>query len=73
MQYFTSAFDLYSLFFAINTGMTDMKEFQVQTKAKADFVAKGMGILHEEPREEGTSMLKKFSLIVKKVVDCCKE
>src|SRR3989344_2862186 len=52
--YFKSAFDLYSLFFAIN-----MKMISVE-KIKKDDVKK-------------FSPLNKFSELVKKMVDCCKE
>ncbi len=51
--YFKSAFNLYSLFFAINLGIIKTKELETKN-------IKG-------------GMLDKFSAIVKKVVDCCKE
>ncbi|MBI5391894.1 hypothetical protein HZB00_02735 [Candidatus Woesearchaeota archaeon] len=54
--FFHSAFQLYSLFFAINTGMIKSKELPA---------------LSETPNKEG--MLRRFSTLVKKAVDCCKE
>ena len=55
-MYFTSAFNLYSLFFAINMKIIDTK------------------ILKNNSEEENKNgMLNKFSAIIKKIVDCCKE
>ena len=55
--FFTSAFDLYSLFLGINVNMTGMKELNTNLK--------------QYNKENG--LLQKFSEIVKKIVDCCKE
>ncbi len=54
---FKSAFDLWSLFFAINLKMIDSK------KLKTDFVEK----------DKENKIMKKFSGIMKKIVNCCKE
>jgi len=54
--YFKSAFELYSLFFAIN-----MKMIGVNRLENVDYA------------ENKNGLLNKFSVIVKKVVDCCKE
>ncbi len=56
-MFFKSAFNLYSLFFAINMKMIDAKNLE------ADF----------EKQENKNGMLDKFSAIIKKIVDCCKE
>lgn len=56
-MYFKSAFELYSLFFAINMKMVEAKELENNIK---------------EPKDN-QSLMHKFSLIVKKIVDCCKE
>ena len=50
--FFKNAYDLYSLFFAINMKMIDIKKLEVKNKE---------------------SILNKFSAIVNKIVDCCKE
>ncbi|MBI4148960.1 hypothetical protein HY491_00790 [Candidatus Woesearchaeota archaeon] len=52
--YFTAAFELYSLFFAIN-----LKE-------------KGAN-MHAKPGGNPQGIMQKWSAIVKKLVDCCKE
>ena len=57
--YFTSAFDMYSLFFAINMKMVGTAKLEEQA-AKAD-------------KQSGSRLLKGFSAVVKKVLDCCKE
>ena len=56
-MFFQKAFDLYSLFFAINTNMVEAKE---------------LSNLDKEEKNK-SSMLSKFSLVIKKIVDCCKE
>ncbi|MBI2656111.1 hypothetical protein HYX03_00040 [Candidatus Woesearchaeota archaeon] len=56
-MFFKSAFNLYSLFFAINMKMIDAKNLET------DF----------EKQENKDGMLNKFSAIIKKIVDCCKE
>lgn len=56
-MFFKSAFNLYSLFFAINMKMIDAKNLE------KDF----------EKQENKDRMLNKFSAIIKKIVDCCKE
>lgn len=53
---FEQAFDLYSLFFAINLNMIETKKLKTDLETKEDL--KG---------------LKKFSKMVKELVDCCKE
>ena len=55
--FFKSAFDLYSLFFAINMKIVDVQKLEVNMKAQ----------------ENNSSILSKFSMIVKKIVDCWKE
>ncbi|MBI2653709.1 hypothetical protein HYX02_02750 [Candidatus Woesearchaeota archaeon] len=55
--YFKSAFELYSLFFAINMKMIETKELENNI---------------QEPNNN-SSLMHKFSLIVKKIIDCCKE
>ncbi|HLC56790.1 MAG TPA: hypothetical protein VJJ23_06135 [Candidatus Nanoarchaeia archaeon] len=54
--FFKSAFDLYSLFFAINMKLIDTKKIEQNLESKED-----------------NGIMKKFSTIVKKIVDCCKE
>ena len=54
--FFGHAFNLYSLFFAINTKMVDFKNLE-------NFEEKGIK----------NGILDKFSVIIKKIVDCCKE
>lgn len=49
---YSQAFNLYSLFFAINNKMIGVKELEQKSKNKA---------------------MQKFSDIIKKIVDCCKE
>ncbi len=56
-KFFKSAFDLWSLFFAINLKMIDSK------KLETDFVEK----------DKENKIMKKFSGIIKKIIDCCKE
>ncbi|MBI2649966.1 hypothetical protein HYX04_01490 [Candidatus Woesearchaeota archaeon] len=56
-MYFASAFNLYSLFFAINMKMVEFKNLE-------DDFAK---------QENKNGLLNKFSIIIKKIVDCCKE
>ena len=53
---FKSAFELYSLFFAINLKMIDKKELESSFE---------MDETHKE--------MSKFSSIIKKIVNCCKE
>ncbi len=53
-QFFKPAFDLYSLFFAINLKITDKEEIK-------------------SGKVESKSTLSKFSEIIKKIADCCKE
>jgi len=55
-NFFTSAFELYSLFFAINLKMVDTEKL----------------VYNEEFKKEQGAM-SKFSAIIKKIVDCCKE
>ncbi len=55
---FQSAFNLYSLFFAINLKMVEPKEL----KAKAG-----------RAEDDGKGNMTKLSAIIKKLVDCCKE
>lgn len=54
--FFKSAFDLYSLFFAINMKMVDAKNLEMN---------------FDENKNSG--IMQKFSTIIKKIVDCCKE
>lgn len=56
-MYFKSAFNLYSLFFAINLKIIDAKSLE------ANF--------EEHKNKDG--IMQKFSMIIKKIVDCCKE
>ncbi|MBI2650861.1 hypothetical protein HYX01_00110 [Candidatus Woesearchaeota archaeon] len=53
---FSSAFNLYSLFFAINLKMIDKEKLQ-----------------HTEELKKESKIFSKFSEIIKKIVDCCKE
>ncbi|HLC65431.1 MAG TPA: hypothetical protein VJI46_04895 [Candidatus Nanoarchaeia archaeon] len=53
-NFFTQAFNLYSLFFAINLKMIESKKLE-------------QGALQKEEK------MSKFSAIIKKIVDCCKE
>ena len=56
-EFFTNAFSLYSLFFAINLKIVETNGL------KTDFVQK----------DNKSGLFDKFSGIVKKIVDCCKE
>src|SRR3989338_2593305 len=53
--FFSSAFNLYSLFFAINMKIVDTKRLE-----------------HFEEKEQH-GIMQKFSAVIKKIVDCCKE
>lgn len=55
--FFSSAFNLYSLFFAINLNMVNAQALEMPTVEQ----------------ERGNGILQKFSQVVKKIVDCCKE
>src|SRR3990167_6518290 len=55
-NFFRQAFNLYSLFFAINLGMIKAEKLQ-----------------HNEELKKESRIMGKFSEIIKKVVDCCKE
>lgn len=57
--FFESAFNLYSLFFAIN-----MKIVEAKALEKAAEIDKN---------PNGNGIMQKFSAIIKKIVDCCKE
>ena len=54
-QYFKASFDLWSLFFAINLKLIDVRKID-----------------SKEITEEGRKM-GKFSELMKKIIDCCKE
>lgn len=54
---FNSAFNLYSLFFAINLEMIGVKNLEADLKQY----------------ENKPTIMQKFSQIIKKIVDCCKE
>lgn len=56
--YFKSAFELYSLFFALNLGLIDSKKIDSAELAK---------------EQEKRGIMGKFSGIVKDIVNCCKE
>jgi hypothetical protein len=53
---FTSAFNLYSLFFAINLKMIKPEKLE-----------------HTEEFKKEEKIMSKFSSVIKKIVDCCKE
>ncbi len=55
-SFFTYAFDLYSLFFAINLKMVEIKK-----------------LYHTKEFKKEKRTMNKFSTIIKKIVDCCKE
>ena len=55
-NFFTSSFELYSLFFAINLKMVEVEKLQ-----------------HTEEFKKEEKSMSKFSAIIKKIVDCCKE
>ena len=61
--FFKSAFQLYSLFFGINLKMVEVKELKDEIKIGNDVKAGS--------KENG--IMEKFSMVVKKIVDCCKE
>jgi hypothetical protein len=61
-DFFKKAFDLYSLFWAINMGMIS-----------ADGVKKLDDNMLNKKDEKKTGLMGKFSDIVKKVIDCCIE
>ncbi len=55
--FFKSAFDLYSLFFAINKNIIEVKDLNAQIQ-----------------KTSGKSgIMQKFSEVIKKILDCCKE
>lgn len=54
--FFKSAFELYSLFFAINMKRVDAKNLEMNFE-----------------ENKSSSIMQKFSAMVKKIVDCCKE
>lgn len=54
--YFKSAFDLWSMFFAINMKIIEAKDLKTIAA-----------------NENADGFLQKFSTIIKKIVDCCKE
>lgn len=56
-MFFESAFNLYSLFFAVNMKLIETK------KIETDFAKK----------DKKNGLFEQFSVIVKKIVDCCKE
>ncbi len=77
--FFRSAFNLYSLFFAINLKMTDTKKlgrFDSGIKETDDEIN---NIEKQGPNDDvlnnsnKNNLMRKFSEIVKKIVDCCKE
>jgi len=55
-NFFASAFELYSLFFAINLKMVETEK-----------------LVHSEEFKKEEKAMSKFSAIIKKIVDCCKE
>lgn len=55
-MFFKPAFELYSLFFAINLKMVE---------------SKSMGLDYDLPDKNG--IMQKFSAIIKKIADCCRE
>lgn len=59
-MFFTSAFNLYSLFFAINMKLIETRDLEGNSK-------------NIESRENKEGILGKFSAIIKKIVDCCRE
>ncbi len=59
-EFFSSAFDLYSLFFAINTGVVKSRELSKDELKSVEPVEK-------------TPLFKKVTDFVKHAVDCCRE
>ncbi|NQV09016.1 hypothetical protein HQ529_04150 [Candidatus Woesearchaeota archaeon] len=55
-SFFKSAFDLYSMFFAINLKMINSKKLEVNLETKKE-----------------KKMMNKFSGVMKKILNCCKE
>ncbi len=55
-NFFTSAFNLYSLFFAINLKMIETEK-----------------LVHNKEFKKEEKAMSRFSAIIKKIVDCCKE
>ncbi len=65
---FRSAFDLWSLFFAINLKMIGAESIE------KELIEAGIdGVHNKEMFSEGEKKMSKFSSIMKKIVDCCKE
>ena len=60
--YFSSAFDMYSLFFAINMKMLGKEKLEEQAEKAG-----------KKGEESGNKLLSGFSAVIKKVLDCCKE
>ncbi len=58
---FNSAFQLYSLFFAINYQLVEMSEINGEIKKDS------------EQKQSEQKPMNRFSMIVKKLLDCCKE
>ena len=56
-MFFKSAFNLYSLFFAINMKIIDSKNLENNIN----------------DQENKSGIMNKFSVIIKKIIDCCKE
>lgn len=61
--FFKSAFQLYSLFFGINLKMVGVQELKNEIK------------IEDNPQigNKENSIMEKFSMVVKKIVDCCRE
>lgn len=59
--FFKSAFQLYSLFFWINLKLVETKE--IKDEAEID----------DKAGNKKSGIMEKFSMVVKKIVDCCKE
>ena len=58
--FFDSAFNLYSLFFAINMKIVESKNLEKIAEVN-------------EKTNQNSGIMEKFSMIIKKIVDCCKE
>ncbi len=69
-MFFKASFDLFSLFFAINMKLVEPKKLEA---AAMSGIASSTGTANKAQPGNVNAYMRKFSDMVKKVVDCCKE
>ena len=69
-QYFRQAFELFSLFFAINLKMVGVEKLKA---GGLDETREQRGLGDDIEETAGKGMMGTFSKIIKKIVDCCRE